>query len=472
MRPVDVVVVGAGPAGVLAAQRAAELGASVALVTRDRIGGMAAHDGPIPVRTLAHAAWLIREARTLERYGIAAAAPRVHYPTLLARVREVVDEVALHSGLRRALERSRVTLHENAGRVAFAEAHVLTGPHGLRLQADRIVLCTGGLPRRLNVPGAELAVPHSAAWSLTEVPPSMIVIGGGMTGLQVASIFQAFGSDVQLFQSGPRILGGEDEDVSRAVAAGLRAYGMEVHEGFGTIERLEPTPGGVRMTYRRDGRRLQAEAAVVVSAVGWQADTEGLNLPAAGVALDGRGFVQVDDHLRTSASHVFAAGDVVGGAMIVPPAVLDAHVAATNAVLGPTLERSPSQVPIGGFTWPEYARVGLTERDARAAHDVAVGVVRFDETARTIIDGRTTGFCKLLAERSTRRILGCHVVGERAAEIVQVVAVAMGGDTRVDALARTPLAFPTYAGMLTRAAYRVTRTIDPGFEAPEHRTDA
>ncbi|HET9300742.1 MAG TPA: NAD(P)/FAD-dependent oxidoreductase [Candidatus Polarisedimenticolaceae bacterium] len=470
MRRMNVVVVGAGPAGVMAAQRAAELGASVTLVTRDRFGGMAAHDGPIPVRTLAHAAWMVREARSLSRYGIAGALPEVDYAKLLSRVREVVSEVGLHSGLRRTLEQSGVAVHENAGTVAFTEPHVLRGQRGPRLQTDRVVLCTGGLPRRLDVPGAELALSHSAAWSLTAVPASMIVIGGGMTGLQVASIFQAFGSKVQLFQSGPRILSGEDEEVSRAVAQGLRADGMVVEEGFGTIERFDPVPDGTRMTYGKDGTRGSAEAAVVISAVGWGADTEGLNLPGAGIELDVKGFVKVDAHLRTTAPHVFAAGDVIGGSMIVPPAILDAHVAATNAVQGATLLRATSLVPIGGFTWPEYARAGLTETAARASHDIVVGLVRFDETARTIIDGHTAGFCKLIAERTTRRILGCHVVGERAAEIVQAVAIAMGGDMRVDTLARTPLAFPTYAGMLSRAAYRVTRAIDPEFQAPEHLT--
>ena len=300
----------------------------------------------------------------------------------------------------------------------------------------------------------------------------MLVIGGGMTGLQVASIFQAFGTKVQLFQAGARILGTEDEDVSRAVAAGLRTEGMVVQEGFGAIERFDRIPGGIRMTYAKDGSRATTEAAVAVSAVGWSADTSGLNLSAPGVEIDGRGFVKVDAYLRTTASHVFAAGDIVGGPMIIPPAVLDAHVAATNAVRGPTVARETTQIPIGGFTWPEYARVGLTEVDARKRHDAVTATVRFDETARTIIDGRTAGFCKLVAERGTRRILGCHVVGERAAEIVQAVAIAMAANMGVDALARAPLAFPTYTGMMSRAAYRAMRAIDPAFEAPEHRTGA
>ena len=145
--------------------------------------------------------------------------------------------------------------------------------------------------------------------------------------------------------------------------------------------------------------------------------------------------------------------------MLVPQAVQDGLVAATNAVRGRRPSENRSQ-PVGSFTEPEYAQVGLTEEKARAAHDVVVSIVRFDETARTIIDGQTTGFCKLVVDGATGMILGCHVVGERAVEIVQVVAIAMAGAMRVDALARVPLSFPTYAGIVTRAAYRAAQQLD------------
>ena len=278
--------------------------------------------------------------------------------------------------------------------------------------------------------------------------------------MQVASIFNAFGSRVQLFQAGPRILATEDEDVSAAVAAVLRESGMLVHESFGTIESFEKTPGGVRMIFVKDGVRQSAEAALAVVAVGWLADTAGLNLTAAGVETDPRGFVRVDAYLRTSAPHVFAAGDVTGRLMLVPQAIQDAFVAATNAVHGATTTRGSHVSPIGSFTDPEYAQVGLTEAQARKTHDVAVAVVRFDETTRTIIDGRTAGFCKLIADRATATILGCHVVGERAVEIVQVVAIAIAAGMRVDALAQVPLSYPTYAGILGRVAYRAAEQLN------------
>src|SRR5687767_4687613 len=229
----DVIVIGAGPAGVLAALRAADLGARTALITRDEFGGMAANDGPVPVRTLAHAARMIREARQLGLYGIDVSEPSLDYPRLLARVREVVNDVRAHSALRGQIDSLGVTVYEKAGAARFVDPHSVETESGLRLQAEKIIICTGGASRRLSVPGFELTATHCDAWSLTSVPPSMLVIGGGATGAQVASIFNAFGSQVQLFQAGRCILPHEDEDVSAAVATAFRESGIAVRENFG-----------------------------------------------------------------------------------------------------------------------------------------------------------------------------------------------------------------------------------------------
>ena len=445
-----------------AARRTAELGAKATLITRGEFGGMGATDGPVPVRTLAHAARLIREARQLGQYGIAVSEPMLEYPRLLARVREVVTDVRNYSLRREDMDRLGVAVHEKAGTARFVDPHTIETEGGLRLQADKIILCAGGMSRRLSVPGFELTATHSDAWSATAVPPSMLVIGGGATGVQLASIFNAFGSEVQLFQAGPRILPTEDEDVSAAVAAAFRRAGIVVREGFGAIELFEKTPSGIRMVFSKGDTRDIAEAAAAFVAVGWVADSAGLNLAKAGVETDARGYVRVDSSLRTSAPHVYAAGDITGRLMLVPQAIEGGLVAATNAVRGATTTPVDLVSPIGSFTDPEYAQVGLTEAKARETHDVVVAVVRFDETTRTIIDGRTAGFCKLIADRATCAILGCHVVGERAVEIVQVVAVAIAAGMRVDELARVPLSFPTYSAMPGRAAYRAAQQLNLG----------
>jgi dihydrolipoamide dehydrogenase len=457
---VDVVVIGGGPAGVVAALRAADLGAKTALITRDEFGGMAANDGPVPVRTLAHAARLIREARQLGEYGIAVDEPVLVYPRLLARVRQVTSDVRAHSTWREQIDSLGVSVYERAGIARFVDPHTVEMSTGLQLQAEKVIVCTGGISRRLNVPGFEFTNTHSDAWSLTSVPPSMLVIGGGATGAQVASVFNAFGSRVQLYQRGPRILPTDDEDISVAVTSAFRSAGIDVQEGFGEIESFEKTPDGVRMNYRRDGARNSTEASLAVIAVGWQANTAGLNLAAAGVETDKRGFVRVDPYLRTSAPNILAAGDVTGRLLLVPPAIQDGFVAATNAVRGATMTLAEAVNPIGSFTDPEYAQVGLTEAQARTAHDVVASKIEFDVTTRTIIDGRTFGFCKLVVDRATHKILGCHVVGERAVEITQVAAIAITVGMRVDELAQVPLSFPTYAGILSRVAASVTRELN------------
>lgn len=460
----DVVVIGAGPAGVLAALRAGDLGANTALVTRDQFGGMAANDGPVPVRTLAHAARLIRDSRQLGQYGIAIGEPVLDYEQLLMRVREVTADVGAHSLLRKQVDMAGVSIYEHAGSVRFVDSNTVITSTGHELTAKSFVICTGGVSRKLSVPGAELTNTHSDAWSLKSIPASLIVIGAGATGAQVASVFNAFGSKVQLFQAGPRIVPTEDEDVSEAVAEGFRQSGIVVNESFGTIESFEKTASGIRMKFSNDGTVSSAEASLAVVAVGWVANTEGLELENAGVETDGRGFIAVDQFLRTSATNIFAAGDVTGRLLLVPQAIHDGFIAGTNAVHGTRMSVPDQVAPIGSFTDPEYAQVGLTECKAREVHDVVVAMVTLDSTTRTIIDGRTFGFCKLIAARETRKILGCHVVGERAVDITQIAAVAMAGGMRVDELAQVPLSFPTYAGVLGRAAAMATRQLNLNVE--------
>src|SRR4051812_31033644 len=286
---VDVVVIGGGPAGVVAALRAAELGAHTALVTREQVGGMAASDGPVPVRALTQAARLRREARHLSRYGVGPSESSLDYGRLLARVQEVVGEVAQHAVRRAELQEAGVIIYEHAGNARFVDAHIIEADDGLRFEASKVILCAGGTNRALPVPGADLVGSHRDAWTLTAVPESLLVIGAGATGVQVASVFAELGSHVTLFEAGPRILATEDEDVSRAMATAFRAAGIVVREDFGRIQRFEKTPTGVRMIFVKDGVADSAQATLAIAAIGWLADTAGLNLAAAGVATTDRG---------------------------------------------------------------------------------------------------------------------------------------------------------------------------------------
>jgi len=456
----DIIVLGAGPAGVLAAIRAADLGARTALVSNGEFGGMAANDGPVPVRSLAYAARFLHEARQMPRYGISATEPVLRYDRLLARVREIVHDVGARSAVRERIDALGVSVFEHFGAARFVDPHTIETERGPRLRAEKLIICTGGVSRRFAVKGFELTSTHSDAWKLDAVPPSMLVIGGGSTGVQLASIFRAFGTEVHLFERGPRILGAEDDAVAAAVTSGLRASGVVVHERFGEITSFEKTTDGVRMNFVSAGQPRSAGATLAVVAMGWVADTAYLNLAEAGVEVDARGSIKVDRFLRTSAPHVFAAGDVTGRLMLVPAAIEDGFVAATNAVQGSTQPLRHRVNPAGSFNFPEYARVGLTEAKAREAHEVVTTVVPFDSMVRANIEGRTFGFCKLITDCRSYQILGCHVVGERAVEIVQLAAIAIAARMPVDELALVAVSFPTYAEVLIHAAIRAAAELN------------
>src|SRR4051812_19448291 len=447
----EVAVIGAGPAGLFAALRAARLGARTALVTRDGVGGMAAADGPVPVRVLTQAARLRREARQLGVFGIEAGESALDYGRLLDRVREVVAEVSQTSTMRPELEKEGVATFERAGTVRFVDPHTVEADNGLRLEADKIILCVGGTNRVLPLPGADLLGSHHDAWSSTAVPESLLVIGAGATGVQVASVFNELGSRVMLYEAGPRILKTEDQDVSRVMAESFRDAGIDVREDFGRILEFQRTDTGICMSFASENGTESVEASVAVGAIGWQADTVGLNLPAAGVETTPRGYIAVDSHLRTNVPHIFAAGDVTGRLMLVPQAVQGGFQAATNAARGGQVTLTPPVSPIGSFTDPEYAQAGISEEVARKDHDIVVAKTPFAVTARPIIDGRTTGFCKVIVDRTSHTILGCHVVGERAVELAQVAAVSIAAGMTVEQFARIPISFPTYTNVLGRA---------------------
>ena len=412
----DVIVMGAGPAGIAAADRAAELGAKTALVTKEYVGGMAANDGPVPVRTLAHAARLVREANQLAQYGIDAPSPQVNYKKLIGRVQSVVYTLHQELDLRGDLEAKGVAIYEQAGEAHFVDPHTIETASGERLQGHNIIICAGGRSRSLPIPGFEYSITHSDAWNLTELPDSMVVVGSGATGAQVASIFNAFGTKVSLFEVAPRILMTEDEDVSVTVKGAFREHGIQVVEGFDGIERIEKSDNGLRLQYKYEGESHTLEVSAVVMAVGWLANAEGLNLKAAGVETNRAGYIQVNEYMQTNVPHIFAAGDVNGQSMLVPTSSQEGYYAASNAVNGLHHILQFDLIPTGSYTDPEYAKIGLTEAEARKQYDVMVSTIGFDSFPRSIIDGRTTGFCKLLADRQTHKLLGCHLVGERAVE--------------------------------------------------------
>jgi pyruvate/2-oxoglutarate dehydrogenase complex dihydrolipoamide dehydrogenase (E3) component len=456
----DLVVIGGGPAGVSAALRARELGATAALLERGRLGGACTNDGCVPTRVLAKAARLLRDASQAAEFGLVGSPPTVDLPALLRRVHATVETIHAFKSLERHLAWSGVTVRADTGPARFVDPHTLVLPDGGRVEGRRFVLCAGGHARRLDFPGMELTRTHSDVWSLPRLPPALVVVGGAATGCQLASVFAAFGSRVTILDAAPTLLGREDADVAGAVSAALAARGVEVVTGIGPIQRVEQVGGRLRLAHLRDGAKHTVDADEVLLAVGWPGNTDGLGLETAGVAVE-EGYVVVDDTMRTSAAHIWAAGDVTGRNMLVQSATAEGRLAAENALLGSGRPHVDAVVPHGGFTDPEYGSVGLTETAARArpGAPVAVTTVAYEDLDRAVLDGRTEGFCKLIAEHGSHRVVGAHVVGEQAVEVVQVAATAMAAGMRVEHLAEVDLAYPTFTAVVGLAARRLARDL-------------
>ncbi|MDQ3554234.1 MAG: NAD(P)/FAD-dependent oxidoreductase, partial [Chloroflexota bacterium] len=359
-----VLVLGGGPAGVTAALRAAELGASVTVLERTLLGGTCTDDGCAPTRVLARAARLVRDAAQAPAYGIALPPAEVDLAALLTETQRIIYRLHEKKQLRYHLERVGVTVHEETGQARFVGRHAVTLPDGRRFEADRIIVCVGGHARRLPIPGGELALTHSDIWGLDRLPRSMSIVGGAATGVQLATIFESFGTRVRLLELAPRLLPAEDELISAALTAALRDRGVDIKTGIRGVERLEQGAGRVDLVYHdAAGAQQVTDDEVVVFAVGWPANVEGLELDAAGVATE-RGRIVVDDSLRTTAEGIFAAGDATGRMMLVQSAILEGRVAAANAVTDARQVAGHRIVPHGGFTDPEYGSVGLTEESA------------------------------------------------------------------------------------------------------------
>jgi len=462
----DVIVIGGGPAGVTAALRARELGASVALVERDRLGGTCTNDGCVPTRVLAHAARLMRESAQHELYGLMGEGPTLDFERLIARTQQVVYTVHEKKQLLKHLESSGVTVHDGVGAARFVDPRTIELGNGERLTAEKFIICAGGHARKLPFPGAEHTIGHHDVWRLRKLPRRLVVIGAAATGCQFASVMNTFGSQVTLLDVAPHILPVEDMAVTEALQKAFTDRGITIISGMSGVERVEPVADGLRLTYKKDDALLELEADAVLVAVGWPGNVEGLGLDVAGVKTE-RSYIVVDDYLRTTAPHIFAAGDINGRMMLVQSASYEARIAAENAT-GAEREYCSQVVPRGGFTDPEYGSVGLTEKKAKEeGHDVIIALASFANMDRAVIDGYTEGFCKLVISRETHQILGGHVVGEQAVEIIQLIAASMAAQASVEMLSTLELSYPTYVAIVGLAARRALLQLGLMEMAPE-----
>jgi pyruvate/2-oxoglutarate dehydrogenase complex dihydrolipoamide dehydrogenase (E3) component len=448
-------VLGSGPAGMTAALHARELGAEVTLVEAGQVGGTSLNTGPAPVRSLARTARLMRDAKSWERLGLRGPAPQIDIAAALASAQRIADYVHDQRRMADALSHQGIDLVDGCGPAVFADPHTVTVPDGREFHGEAVVVAVGGRAGRLPIPGAELALTYTDLRTLTALPASAAVVGGADTGCQLASILADFGVDVTLIEAGPRLVPHADHDVSDALAQAFRDRGIAILTAT-QVQRLEGVGGGATVHFRSDGDPGQLEVDAVFFAVGWPGNADLLGAAEVGIDTQ-RGYVQVDETLRSNLPHVLAAGDANGISMLVPSARYEGRIAAENAVLGTRGRFTHELVPTGSFTDPEYGAVGLTEAQARERYDCEVAVVHYRDMVRPVIDDHPDGFCKLIVERDRRYILGAHVLGEYSAEVIQTASTCMAANLRIEQIAELQPAFPTFTESITLAAQTIVR---------------
>lgn len=448
MAKYDLVIIGGGPGGYVAAIRAAQLGLKTAVVERERVGGLCLNWGCIPSKALLFSAEVSHLSRRSEELGVSHDGLRLDLARAVDRSREVADSVV--KGVEFLLRKNRVKVIGGGGRLKNRR-EVAVEPGGEVLEAEQIIVATGGVARSL--PGVEIdgrtVMTSREALELRELPGSIAIVGGGPIGVEFAYLYRAYGAEVTVIEMLDHLLPLEDEDVSRQLERGFRGQGIS-YLTKAKVQDLRTARGKARLTVGVDGGEREVEAEKVLVAVGMAANSGELGLEEVGVELEG-GFVKVDGRMRTSVPSIHAAGDVTGKLML-------AHVASAQGVVAvegmaglEPAEPDYARMPRCTYCQPQVASCGLTEAQAReGGHEVKVGRFPFRANGKAAAIGAGEGFVKLVTDAESGEILGCHIIGAEATELIAEAGLAIG--RTAEELGRTVHAHPTLSEAVKEAA--------------------
>ncbi len=452
----DVVIIGSGPGGYVAAIRAAQLGLKTAIVEADdRLGGTCLLRGCIPTKSMLESAELADKARKAADFGVNVGEVSVDLPRVLKRKAKVVQQNA--GGVAFLMKKNKIEVCHGFGTLAGAGKVKVTAADGAErvLDARNVILATGSAPR--HIPGMEIGGPvvtSDELLDLEEMPSHLLVLGAGAVGVEFASVFRSFGCEVTVVELMDRLVPAEDADVSKEFEKVFSRRGIKVHTST-KLASVDIVDGGVRARLEKEGKKPQSvSASHLLVAVGRRPVTEAVGLSSTKVKVE-RGFIHVDEFQRTGEPGVYAIGDIVAGTAQL------AHLASAEGVLAVEhiagLNPQPidhGQVPGCTYSQPEVGSIGLTEQQARdAGHEVKVGTFPFSAIGKAKIIGSTAGFVKIVAEAKYNEILGVHIIGPHATDLIAEAGPLLKLECTVDELARIIHAHPTLSEAVVEAAH-------------------
>ncbi|MEX0856041.1 MAG: dihydrolipoyl dehydrogenase [Gemmatimonadota bacterium] len=446
-RSFDVVVIGSGPGGYVAAIRASQLGLSAACVEVDKLGGVCLNIGCIPTKALLTSALLVKQVREAGKHGISTGEVTVSLGPAQERSREVADQ--MNRGVGFLFKKKKVTHLEGFGRLAGKGRVEVEGPDGKKevVEAKHILIATGSRPKNLpflKADGDRVWTSDDALF-VKEAPKKLAIVGAGAIGMEFADVFQAFGSEVTILEALDRVLPLEDKDVSAHVEKAYKKRGMTIHTGA-RLEKADIGKEGVTLTFKdKEGKAQTLEVDRVLSAVGRAPNTEDLGLEEAGVKMAEKGgFIAVDEWMRTNVEGVYAVGDCAGGALLAHKASHEG-IACVEKIAGKA--HGPvdyGNIPNCTYCHPEVASVGLTEEQAKeAGHDIEVGRFPWVGNGRAVAYGDAEGFLKVIRDKKYSEILGAHIVGPHATELIAEFVVGRHLETTAEEMEKAIHPHPT-----------------------------
>ena len=450
MQKFDAVVIGGGPGGYACAIRLAQNGLKAALVEADTLGGTCLNRGCIPTKTLLHSADVYYDATHGDAYGVTAGNVTFDYGKIIERKAAVSKQ--LSSGIA-FLEKSHGVTVIKAHAV-LKDRNTVELDNGETLTCDHLIVATGSEPATLPIPGIDLpgVVDSTGLLNMTACPKHIVIVGGGVIGIEFATFFYRLGVQVTIVEMLDWVLGPLDKDVTSFVEAELKKNGVELVLGV-KVESIEP---GLKVHYAsvKDGAKGTAEGDVVLMAGGRKPNTKGIGLDTIGVQMDRKGFVEIDGLCRTNVPGVYAIGDINGKMQLAHVATAQGTLVADHIAGKPCKQLNYNRIPSCVYCNPETAMVGLTEEQARATgRDIGTGVFNLSGNGKALTMGENKGFVKFVFDKATEEILGFHVIGPRATDLAAEVAAVMECEGTISEIGSTVHPHPTVSEAVMEAAH-------------------